>query len=288
MIKGLKFFFKEIIAKYSFEFLRQENISYQYFKILEYVTKDFKTFRVLFGNYKKCNFISLNREKLEIYKNKNYFTNFHKLLIILGVYEEEIQNKLLFLINKYKIRYFTDIGAGIGFHFIGILKNIKNIKGYAFEEDKENLKHLRINCSENLLSKNYEIYSKFENNIFEKVSLPIENNLIYMDIDGGEFSIINENFLKKFKNCIIVIEYHPFSISNKEKFKVNEFEKIIHTYHDIEKLSYKLSFTSNNFRDSLDYLKNEFKFYRFYIALSERNNNRDYLILFPKKSNPFL
>lgn len=283
MIKGLKFFFKELIGKYSFKFLRQDNISYQYYRILEHVTKNFKTFEVLFGNYKKCNFISLNQEKPEIYRNKNFFTNFNKLLIILGIYEEEIQEKLLFLINKYKIKYFTDIGAGIGFHFIGILKNIKNIKGYAFEEDKENLKHLRINCSENLLGKNYEIYSKFEKNIFEKVSLPIENNLIYMDIDGGEFSIINEDFLKKFKNCIIFIEYHPFTVLDEEKKKVIEFEKTIHTYHNIEKFSYKLNFTSKNFLDSLNYLKNKFKYYRYLVALSERNNNTDFLILFPKK-----
>lgn len=280
-LKNLKYKTKEIIIKISPNFLKNSNIDYLYYLILKFITNDFKNFNVLFGNYKNINFESFKSEKKEIIKNNNFFSNKNKVLSILGIYELQIQKLLIKLIIKHKLKYFTDIGAGYGFHFLGILKlnNIK--KGFAFEINKKSYNDLTINCKKNFKSaKQLKIFKGFNKNSFLKAKLPPTNNLIYVDVDGEEFELIDDFFLKYFKKSIIVIEFHEHSIKNKNI--IFQFKKKISSHHNVQIEKYKLCFEDKIYKNCLNFLKDKFHYNRYLITLFQRNNNLEYLVLTPK------
>ena len=286
IFKNIKHHIKEALLKYDFEFKNQDNITYQYYLMLNYILKN-NNFSIRFGPYKDIVLESLKLDKREIILNENFFNNKTKILYLLGIYEIEVTKRFIDLIKTYNIKYFTDIGAGIGYHFIGLLNNTDIQKGYAFESDLKNAEHLRINFSKNVQKKNaVNIYNIFDHDFVgkvrnSKIDFPIKDNLIYMDIDGGEFDVINKDFCELFGQNIIFIEFHPYTKNAKNK--IDNFHKIINQYFEVTSFKIKPYVEDDILYECLSYFKKDFKYNRFLITLSERNNNNEYYVLFPKK-----
>ena len=159
------------------------------------------------------------------------------------------------------------------------LNNIK--KGFAFESNKKSRNDLTINCKKNFKSaKQFKIFKEFNKNSFSKAKLPPTSNLIYVDLDGGEFTLIDDFFLKYFKKSIVVIEFHEHSIKNKNI--IFQFKKKINDHFNVQIETYKLCFEDKIYKNCLNFLKDKFHYNRYLITLSERNNNLEYLVLTPK------
>lgn len=129
----------------------------------------------------KVNSIIIKHEKILL--NLNLNNPIDREIYLKGEYEREQIAFLSDLIDQYKIQYFLDIGAHMGFYSIKLSK--KEIKIYAFEPVKNNYEQLKQN----------KLLNKFNNLEIYNFALSNENKNIVMwvpDINKtGGFSILD-------------------------------------------------------------------------------------------------
>lgn len=136
----------------------------------------------------------------------------------LGVYEKHIQEKLFELGSKNKV--FIDIGAADGFHAIGLIKSGAIKKSICFEISKKGQQIIKRNAALNNLEKFVEIFGEANFKSLESVMKKINNNaLILIDIEGGEYELINDELINLLRESSIVIELHDFYSDYREKSK---------------------------------------------------------------------
>lgn len=196
----------------------------------------------------------------------------------LGIYESQIQEKIIQLTKKFKLKYFVDLGAAEGYHLISLIKKNFFLKGFAFEIDKQTRALLKRNALLNKISNKIKIFSKAEfesmKNILNKRQFT--KTLFLVDIEGHEFSLFNKKFCSFFSDSYFIVEDHSFN--EKSKKKKNNFYKIVKKYFKIEiiKDSAKNPF---NYK-ILDSFTDDEK----YLMMSEgRPKTMQWLVLYPKK-----
>ena len=64
----------------------------------------------------------------------------------LGTYESHIQEKIIKLAKKFKLKFFIDLGAAEGYHLISLVKKNFFLKGFAFEINKQSRVLLKKNA----------------------------------------------------------------------------------------------------------------------------------------------
>ena len=230
--------FGKIGIKYRFENHISKTLDY-YSKEIEKKSKN----EIMFGNYRGI--------KMIINKSWNSYDLASKYL---GIYEQEVQNTIIQSQKKNKKKYFVNVGCGEGYHAISLAKKKIFEKIIGFENSAEAIacleKNLIINKLKNkaILFKNADI-NFLNNEIFKKYKL--KHCLFLIDIEGGEFKILNKENLNKLKNSKLIIEIHNFHtkpnklINNLKKFfrisfftteyrNPNNF-KILDDLHDNEK-----------------------------------------------------
>ena len=62
---------------------------------------------------------------------------------LLGIYEEQVQNKIIQLKKDHNLKYMVNFGSGEGYHAIGLLKNNYFEKCICFEIDKNTKGYLK-------------------------------------------------------------------------------------------------------------------------------------------------
>ena len=168
------------------------------------------------------------------FKGINYFLNLNdpidKSIILFDYYENDQLENTLYLISKYKVNIFFDIGAHCGIYSLIIANKYNKINVYSFEPVKTSYRRLLKNISLNPKLKNLNIlnYGLSNKNSKLKMKAIIKKN--YIQLGGfrvekeGEnikgHSIIS-NFKKgddifKFRNQTIFlkidVEGHEFSV----------------------------------------------------------------------------
>ena len=129
--------------------------------------------------------------------------------MLLGIYEEEILNILSNLPKKYQT--FIDLGAADGYYGIGVLVGNIFDKSYCFEISNEGRHVIKQNANLNNVSDRLIIEGKADNFFYKSIKTEdIENSFLLIDIEGGEFELLNENVLDVFKSSIIIIEIHDW------------------------------------------------------------------------------
>ena len=201
--------------------------------------------RVLSGNYKNLYLdINKNWSKLDISSK------------FLGFYEKEVQDKI---INeqenkKNKKKYFVNLGAGDGFHPLGLLKKKLFNKSILYEMDKDARQLIYKNAKKNHLSKKIIVRKKAEINFLDELidsNFYLKDCFFLFDIEGDEFKILNKKNIEKLKNSTLLIEIHHFykdpkklikelSVFFKLKFITTESRdlsklKFLDNFHDTEK-----------------------------------------------------
>ena len=146
---------------------------------------------------------------------------------LLGLYEEQVQKKIIELKKKYKLNYLINFGSSDGYHLIGLIKNNFFKSGLAYEISSKERKELIKNLEINKIIKKVKVFNAanfdYINNNFSKKIL--NKTLFLVDIEGNEFSIFNKKNLKFFKNSILIIENHDFFLKGNKI--VNDFFKLL-------------------------------------------------------------
>ena len=223
--------------------------------------------KILYGPYKNTKII-----------NSFSWSNIDSASKYLGTYESHIQEKIIKLAKKFKLKFFVDLGAAEGYHLVSLIKKKIFLKGFAFEINKESRILLKRNAFVNKVSNKIKIFSKAEfesmKNILNKSQLT--KTLFLVDIEGHEFGLFNEKFCTFFSNSYFIIEDHNFN--EKSKKKRDNFYKIVKKY-------FKVEIIKDNAKNPFNYkILDPFTDDEKYLMMSEgRPETMQWLILYPKK-----
>jgi len=107
-----------------------------------------------FNLYKKIEKITKHKVINGYYKSlilsKNYNWNKDDVDLspkLLGCYEEQVQEKIIYLKKKNNLKYLVVFGASEGFHALGLIKNKFFSKAFIFEKDDRSRKILINNIA---------------------------------------------------------------------------------------------------------------------------------------------
>ncbi len=195
----------------------------------------------------------------------------------LGTYESQIQNKIIFLSKKFKLKNFVDLGAAEGYHIISVLKKKYFLKGFAYEINKKSRDLLKKNAVINKVLNKISIHS---NASFEKLKKDLnkinqKQTLFLIDIEGNEFDLINDEFCNYFSNCFFIIEDHKFNIEKKKKVKI---------FYKSVKKKFKIEILKDAAKNPFDFeILDKFTDDEKYLMMSEgRPETMRWMILYPK------
>ena len=105
---------------------------------------------------------------------------------LIGLYEYEVQKKLIELVKKHEFEYFINFGAADGYHLISILRQRFVKKGLAFEMSSDGRKFLQKTADINSVSDKIQIFEKanlkyIKDNFSEEM---LSKTLFLIDIEG--------------------------------------------------------------------------------------------------------
>ena len=217
---GLINFFNRLIHKFNLNLKLLDPIQKKRLFLSKEIEKISKG-TVLSGEYKGTKFIN----------SSDYFLA--KSSQLLGTYELEVQTELINIITKNNLRYFINLGAGEGFHSVGIMNKKKLEKCISFEMDLKNVKNIERNFILNKIQ-NFEIFSKADINFLDKIInyTDFNKSIFLFDIEGEEFKLLNENNLKILSKSFLIIEIHHFY------FDAQELKKFILKLKEIFNIRY--------------------------------------------------
>lgn len=135
---------------------------------------------------------------------------------LLGIYEKEIQN--LIFENSINRKYFIDIGAADGYFAIGVL--IANLfqSSVAFEIDSRGREIIKLNAAVNGVSDRIQVRGEANSDWYEEYDSDfLADCVILIDIEGFEFSLLNDISFLKLNKSIIIVEIHDFLVENGDR-----------------------------------------------------------------------
>ena len=161
---------------------------------------------------------------------------------LLGLYEEQVQKKIIELKKKYKLNYLINFGSSDGYHLIGLIKNNFFKSGLAYEISSKERKELLKNLEINKIVKKVKVFKAanfdyINNNLSKKI---LTKTLFLVDIEGNEFSLFNKKNLNFYKNSILIIENHDFFLKG---------NKIINNFFRLLKKNFNINFLLNGSRN---------------------------------------
>jgi hypothetical protein len=139
--------------------------------------------------------------------------------MLLGLYEREISDLLMHLAISENRRLLIDCGAADGFFAVGALVSGEFNFVWAFEQSGQQRINLKQNAKANSIEMQLEILGAAEEDFLDKLEMDdkfqFESSTFLIDIEGGEYEILNKSNLIKLKNSVLIIELHDFSKNQK-------------------------------------------------------------------------
>ena len=198
---------------------------------------------------------------------------------LLGIYEYQVQEKIVELQKRKKFKYIINFGSADGFHILGLIKNNFFKKGIAFEIDLNTRNRLIKNIKKNNLVNKIKVCEKANFDELQKIisSNDLKKSLFLVDIEGEEFNLFSKKNLKYFINSHLIIENHEVFLKKKKKIK--KFYNILKKYFKIEKIVHA---SKNPFIiKEIEGLNEDEK----WLSMSEcRPRSQNWLVCYPNKS----
>ena len=198
--------------------------------------------------------------------NVTHWNNFDILPKLLGTYERHIQEELIKIVNENQKKIiFIDIGAADGFYAVAISMQKNVFKTIAFEINPKSKEILELNAKINKVKKNkIKILCEGKKETILKELDHSENYVILIDIEGGEYDLLDNRFLEQLSklNVTIIIELHEFT--DGQKLKCNKLIEMSSKFFNIKYLK-PLNIRDNEF-DILNLYPDDLR----YIAFSEQ------------------
>ena len=163
---------------------------------------------------------------------------------ILGTYESHVIDELI-AISQTNSGPFIDIGAADGFFAIGAVISGIADETYAFEVDDLSRCSIAKNASDNNLSESIHIREVANTQTISDVLKKERKAKILIDIEGGEYELLDYDFLDKISKCDVIVELHPNLIESgfrKQEKLITRLENYFHV-----KFFKKLSLLTTDF-----------------------------------------
>lgn len=199
----------------------------------------------------------------------------------LGVYENQVVNMIVRLQKDFGLKYFVNLGAGEGYHIIGMIKKKIFLSGFAFDISLQAQNILRTNIKNNNLTNKIHVFGKAD---IHQIKLALENKILkkvlfLIDIEGDEFNFFNKKNIRYFKESFFIIEEHP-PLNNTKK-KIDKLLKLFRTY-------FKINFIVTSSRDPNNIKElNNFSDDEKWLMMSEsrpgKQGTQRWIVLTPKK-----
>ena len=234
IIGFLNIFLGKLGIKFRFQTSIQKRVKY-----LEKQLKNFTKNLVQSGPYKN----------LEISSDVNWSDQDFSSKI-LGVYEEEVQKKLI----EWNVENFVNLGGAEGYHGLGQLLTKTKSRLFVFEQDNISQKILKKNSEINNLQEKVTILGRAETNFLDQIkefNIDLKNTCFLFVIEGGEYQLLNKSVLGELNKSKLIIELHLDEISQNKllddlnlffnieiltttKRDLSKF-KFLENYHDIDR-----------------------------------------------------
>ena len=198
--------------------------------------------------------------------------------MLLGLYEQEISKLLTDLAITENNRYLIDCGAADGYFAVGALVSGEFEFVWAFEQSKHQRLNLKKNAEANNVENQLAILGSAEQDFLEELGKDekflFENSTFLMDIEGGEYQILDESNLARMKGSVLIIELHDFS-SDQKLERVSLLARAQKSHH-----GYLFSTGARDLSGihELDYLSDS---NRWLMCSEGRPRVMDWLVLFP-------
>lgn len=135
---------------------------------------------------------------------------------ILGFYELEI---LLELADDVRNRHFVDLGAADGYYAVGFLKNGIARSVIAFEATDAGKDIIYKTAKDAGVADSIKIHGIADENFLDLIDFPLEETVFLMDIEGGEFNLLDRRNLYRLRKSIVYIEIHDFDAESKKQYQ---------------------------------------------------------------------
>ena len=137
--------------------------------------------------------------------------------MLLGFYELEILDLIDRISKSKKFDTLIHIGAADGYYGVGVLINNLFQHSYCFETRELGQEIIRKNAEINGVSDRISIFGRATNG-FDKLLRKehLSRSVVLVDIEGGEFELLNKDVFRNFQQSIFIIEIHGW-IENADK-----------------------------------------------------------------------
>jgi hypothetical protein len=148
------------------------------------------------------------------FPNESLWGAADKACMLLGLYEKEICDILIFLASQERNRFLVDCGAADGYFAIGALVSKEYEHVWAFEQSQKQRNALRKNAESNQVIDSISVFGSAEPNFLDL--LDIDNDFDFtattflFDIEGAEYSILTTQNLARLRESVCIIELHDF------------------------------------------------------------------------------
>ena len=149
---------------------------------------------------------------------------------ILGTYESHVIDEL-FAISQTNPGPFIDIGAADGFFAIGAVISGIADETYAFEVDALSRRSIAINASDNNLSERIHIREIANVQTIADVLKKEQKAKILIDIEGGEYELLDYDFLDEISKCDVIVELHPSLVKDGLKKQEELVARLENNFH---------------------------------------------------------
>jgi len=135
---------------------------------------------------------------------------------LLGLYEKDL---MPFILNAAKTKsHLIDLGAADGYYAVGLLQAALFKGAIAFEISSKSRTVLSQSAIENNVSEILQIQGVASLEALSKIpEKTISDSLILIDIEGGEFEILDDSFFSLTREAVIIVEIHEWMVSEGTK-----------------------------------------------------------------------
>ena len=140
--------------------------------------------------------------------------------MIFGFYKLKVLEVLNGLSESGQFRNFFDIGAADGYYGVDVL-----IKGlfenpYCFEISASGQKAIGKTAQLNGMAERVTVFGKAEEDFYRKFEPELfSSSVILMDIEGGEFDLLNASVFRAFQKSALIVEIHEWADPTGEKIE---------------------------------------------------------------------
>jgi len=129
--------------------------------------------------------------------------------MLFGLYEKEVLESLTRVPPRYST--FIDCGAADGYYGVGVLVSGRFEKSYCFETSRAGQTVIRKNAERNGVSDRVVIKGTANKEFYKEIlSDDLRNCVLLIDIEGGEFDLLDKSTFKIFERSIIFVELHEW------------------------------------------------------------------------------